>query len=409
MTLECRNKPRYELRMLTGPRGGKPHYLDFQATTPVDPRVFEKMRPYFSEDFGNPASQDHAWGWTAHRAVEAARLQVSELLGCKPAEIFFTSGATEANNWTVFGLVRLWRRENPTKKIHIITTEIEHKSVLAPLKYLQQEILDPNLFEVTLLPADRHGRVELAAFQKAWQPATQLLSLHWAHNELGTIQDIESIANWCAEKKIYFHSDATQAVGKLPIQLQQTKVDLLSFSGHKLYGPKGIGALYIRSLNPKVSIDPFIFGGSQEKSYRSGTLNVPGIVGLGFACELASREMLAENQKYGRLRKILLDGLTEIFPGLIINTHPEQHLPHALSLVIPWQKQVISNSLSNLAISSGSACTSGEMSGSPILKAIGLSEEQAQSTKRISIGRWTTEDDIADILSSFRLDAGLQY
>jgi cysteine desulfurase len=380
-------------------------YLDYQATTPVDPRVLAKMQPYFTQTFGNPSSQDHSWGWTASRAVEKARAQVAQLLKVQPSEIFFTSGATESNNWALIGLIRRWLRES-SAEIHVITSEIEHKSILAPLAYLQEE-LGPRL-SVTYLKPNRWGQVELAQIREAKTPATRLLSLHWAHNEVGTIQTISEIAAWTRENKIYFHSDATQAVGKIPVDLATVPVDLISLASHKLYGPKGIGCLFVRQKNPRVSLDPLIFGGGQERSLRAGTLNVPGIVGLGEACEIAMAELqtpdaaLSSSSLVFNLRARLLEGLKRVAPPFFLNSHPEYHLPHALSITFPGHPMAeILAELSHLALSSGSACGSAELSGSPVLKAIGLSPQDARSTIRLSLGRWTTQADVDFIVDSF--------
>ncbi|MBL7669767.1 MAG: cysteine desulfurase [Bdellovibrionaceae bacterium] len=404
-------------------------YLDYQATTPVDPRVLEKMLPYFTQVFGNPSSQDHSWGWAASRAVEKARTQVGQLLNAHPSEIFFTSGATESNNWAIIGLIRRWLREAPELSdselsasrlsdhqnsppalnrplIHVLTSQIEHKSVLAPLTYLQEEL--GSRLSVTYLKPNRWGQVTLDQIREAKTSATRLLSLHWAHNELGTIQAISEIAEWTHQNKIYFHSDATQAVGKIPMDLSQVPVDLISFASHKLYGPKGVGSLFIRQKNPRVSLDPLTFGGGQERTLRAGTLNVPGIVGLGEACEISTAEMRQHSELGQRsspiykLRSRLLEGLKRVSPPFHLNSHPEHHLPHALSLTFPGHPMAeILAETSHLGMSAGSACGSGEMSGSPVLRAIGLSEPDAKSTIRLSLGRWTTEAEVDFVIESF--------
>lgn len=380
----------------------RPIYLDYQATTPVDPRVVEAMKPYWNDKFGNAASQDHAWGWTAKTVTEKARTQVAQLLKAQASEIFFTSGATESNNWALLGVLMNLFRTSPGKKIHVITSTIEHKSVSEPLKYLLSWPQELFPLEITWVKPDSTGWIDPEKIKAAQTEHTQLISLHWAHNELSTVQDIQKISEWCHDQKIYFHTDATQAVGKINIDLEKTPIDLLSFSSHKIYGPKGVGALFVRKKNPWVTMDPLIHGGGQEKGQRAGTLNVPGIVGLGQACEILSTDMASENLKYLELRGALIKGLKKIDPELKINTHPDKHLPHSLSVTFSkGNPSLWTESLAYLGVSAGSACHSGEMSGSPNLYQIGLMESQVQKTLRMSLGRWTDLAEIDEILSNF--------
>ncbi|MBO9666429.1 MAG: cysteine desulfurase, partial [Bdellovibrio sp.] len=256
-------------------------YFDYNATTPVDPQVYSAMEPYFKEYFGNPASAAHHWGWAAENATQKARMQVASLIGAKASEITFTSGATESNNWVMFGLLSKLREENPTGPIHFITSNVEHSSIMKGMDALKKLNV-----EVDFLPVNNHGQVEVATVLKAIKPHTKLMSFIWVNNEIGTINPIPEIAKVCKENQIYLHTDATQAIGKIPVNVNEMGIDLMSFSGHKIYGPKGVGALYIRSQNPKVVLNPLIYGGGQEKGLRSGTLNVPAIVGLGVASEI---------------------------------------------------------------------------------------------------------------------------
>lgn len=275
-------------------------YLDYNATTPVDPQVFLAMEPYFKIHFGNPASAGHHWGWAAENAVNKARAQVASLIGAKPSEITFTGGATESNNWVIFGLISKIREENPYEPIHIITSCVEHSSIMKALPVAQKMGV-----EVDFLPVNRFGQIEIETLRAAIKPHTKLISLIWVNNEIGTINPLQEVAALAKENKIYLHTDATQAVGKIPVNVTETGIDLMSFSGHKIYGPKGIGAMYIRSKDPKVQINPLIYGGGQEKGLRSGTLNVPGIVGLGMAAEICQQNLPMESVRMTELRKLL--------------------------------------------------------------------------------------------------------
>ncbi|HRO66054.1 MAG TPA: cysteine desulfurase family protein [Pseudobdellovibrionaceae bacterium] len=267
-------------------------YLDYNATTPLDPRVFEAMKPYFTEHFGNPASGQHAWGWTAETALQRARAQTASFISAQPQEIYFTSGATEANNWALFGIFHQIQMSGNSEPFHLITTAVEHNSVLNATKALGELGA-----EIDILPVDSNGQVAPEEIERAIRPHTKLVSAIWVNNEIGTINRMKEIGDICRRKNVYFHSDGTQAVGKIPVDLSKMPIDLLSFSGHKMYGPKGVGALFIRNKDPHVSIKPFFFGGGHERGLRSGTPNVPGIVGLGAAAEICSQELAMDMEK----------------------------------------------------------------------------------------------------------------
>lgn len=370
-------------------------YLDYNATTPVDPKVLDKMLPYFTENFGNPSSANHSWGWTAESAVKKSREQVASLLNCRPQELFFTSGASESNNWMLFGLVSKLKQENPNEKIHILTSRAEHSSIINSMKAAQELGV-----EVEFLPVNSYGQVELETIKKSIKSHTKLISVIWINNEIGTINPIQEIGEVAHANKIYFHTDATQAVGKLPINLKQLKIDLLSFSGHKLYGPKGIGALFIRHSNPFVEINPLIYGGGQEQGQRSGTLNVPGIVGLGEACEICKNEMSFESIRIKKLHDYLTERILSEIPGCQINGHPSERATNCISATFNQTSiDLVLPKLSTLGISMSAACGSGRTHISHVLQAIGLTELQANSTIRISLGRWTSEDEIKETFS----------
>lgn len=365
-------------------------YLDYNATTPVDPQVFRAMEPYFKEYFGNPASAGHHWGWAAENAVAKARTQVASLIGAKSLEITFTSGATESNNWVIFGLLSKLREENPYEPIHFITSCIEHSSIMKAMAAVQKMGV-----EVDVLPVNRFGQVELETIRKVLKPHTKLMSFIWVNNEIGTINPIPEIARLAREHKIYLHTDATQAVGKIPVNVTDMGVDLMSFSGHKIYGPKGVGALYMRSKDPKVQINPLIYGGGQEKGLRSGTLNVPGIVGLGVAAEICQQNLPLESARMTELRQFFWMKLQEAIPGVRLNGHPSERAPNNLNITLPGYKteQLLSR-LQKLGVSTGSACGTGAMVISHVLTGIGLSSEDVQCSLRLSLGRWTTEEEL---------------
>ncbi|HOB75517.1 MAG TPA: IscS subfamily cysteine desulfurase [Phycisphaerae bacterium] len=361
-------------------------YLDYNATTPVDPRVLEAMLPYFKEKFGNAASRNHRFGWEAEEAVEKARAQVAAVLGASAKEIVWTSGATESNNIAVKGAARMYRE----KGRHIITQVTEHKAVLDPCKYLEQEG-----FRVTYLPVNRNGRIDLEQLRAAMTDDTILVSIMYANNEIGTLQPIAEIGKLCKERGVLFHTDATQAFGKVPIDVEAMGIDLLSLSAHKIYGPKGVGALYVRRKNPRVRCEPVLHGGGHERGMRSGTLNTPGIVGLGAAAEIAAAEMDSEGRRIAGLRDRLWNGLTEKLDEIYRNGDPEHCVPGTLNVSFAYvEGESLMMGFENIAVSSGSACTSASLEPSYVLRALGVGEELAHSSIRFSLGRFTTSEEI---------------
>lgn len=365
-------------------------YLDYNATTPLDPRVFEAMKPYFLENFGNSASGQHSWGWTAEAAVTKARAQVASLIHAKPQEIYFTSGSTEGNNWAFFGLFHQLRIENPGAPIHILTSAVEHSSVLR-----SAEALAAMGAEVEVLPVNEFGQVDPEKVRLALKPHTRLMSFIWTNNEIGSVNPMAELAQIAKDHKVYFHSDATQAAGKSLVDLQKIGVDLLTLSGHKIYGPKGVGACYIRSQNPRVTLQPLLYGGGHERGLRSGTVNVPGVVGLGAACEIASKELTVEEQRTSALRDLIWTRLKSEFPTAIRNGHPTERSPINMSVTLPgcFLDEALPR-LQKLGFSSGSACSAGRISRSHVLAAIGKNEEEASCTLRLSVGRMTTEGEV---------------
>ena len=364
-----------------------PIYLDNQATTRVDPRVLEAMLPYFTERFGNAASKSHAFGWEADAAVDIAREQVAKLIGAaSPREIVFTSGATESDNLAIKGVAEAYRE----KGNHIITGVTEHKAVLDSCK-----VLAKHGFDITYLPVGRDGLIDMQRLREAITDKTILISIMAANNEIGTIQPIKEIGRLAQENKILFHSDATQGVGKFPINVDDMGIDLLSLTAHKMYGPKGIGALYVRSNAPRVKLVPLIDGGGHERGMRSGTLNVPGIVGLGKACELSQKEMSAEAERLIALRERLKEGILEQLDEVQINGHAVQRLPGNLNLSFAFiEGESLLMGLKDIAVSTGSACTSASLEPSYVLKAIGLADELAYSAIRFGLGRFTSQEEI---------------
>ncbi len=364
-----------------------PIYLDNHATTPVDPRVLEAMLPYFTERFGNAASKSHAFGWEADAAVDIAREQVAKLIGAaSPREIVFTSGATESDNLAIKGVTEAYR----DKGNHIITCVTEHKAVLDSCK-----VLAKHGFEVTYLPVTPDGLVDMQRLHGAITDKTILISIMAANNEIGTIQPIKEIGRLAKAKNILFHSDATQGVGKFPINVEDMSIDLLSLTAHKMYGPKGIGALYVRSTKPRVKLISLIDGGGHEHGMRSGTLNVPGIVGLGKACELSQKEMSAEAERLIALRERLKDGILKQLDDVQINGHAVQRLPGNLNVSFAYiEGESLLMGLKDIAVSTGSACTSASLEPSYVLKAIGLADELAYSAIRFGLGRFTSQDEI---------------
>lgn len=365
-------------------------YLDYNATTPLDPRVFEAMQPYFLEHFGNPASAGHQWGWTAENAVIKARQQVANLIGARPAEVTFTGSATEANNWVIFGLLSKLREENPNEPIHFITSAVEHSSIIKAMAAVKKLGV-----EVDVLPVNSEGVVEIETVRQAIKPHTKLMSFMWINNESGAINPLLDIAKLAKEKQIYLHTDATQAAGKIPMNVTDMGIDLLSFSAHKIYGPKGIGVLFIRGKDPKVQLNPLIYGGGQERGLRSGTLNVPGIVGFGAAAEICQNSLAQESLRLTELRKFFWKQLQEAIPGIRLNGSEENRAPNNLNITLPgFKTETLLPHLQKLGVSTGSACGTGAMVISHVLTGMGLSPAEIQCSLRISLGRWTTQEEL---------------
>jgi len=363
-----------------------PIYLDYNATTPVHERVLEKILPYFTEHFGNAASRSHLYGWTAQDAVENARQQVADLIGAETREIVFTSGATEANNLAIKGLCELCS----SSKNHIITVQTEHKAVLDVCKHLEKFGC-----ETTYLQPDSSGLISLEQIENAIRPETFLISVMYANNEIGTIQAIKQIGALARKNEILFHTDATQAVGKVKIDVDTDNIDLLSLSGHKLYAPKGIGALYVRKKSKASQLVAQIDGGKHERGFRSGTLNVTGIVGLGEACEMAKDELLAVNQRISVLRDKLEQGILQNIADVQVNGNIENRLPNLTNISFGGvDGENLLMSFRDIAVSSGSACTSATVEPSYVLKAIGLDDNLAYATIRFSLGKYTTEQEV---------------
>jgi cysteine desulfurase len=362
-----------------------PIYLDYQATTPTDPRVVEAMVPYFYEHFGNPHSRNHAYGWDAEAAVEKARGQIADLIGANEKEIIFTSGATESNNLAIKGVARF----NRGKKNHIITCVTEHKCVLDSCRHLE---LDG--FEVTYLPVLANGLVDLERLDAAITDKTAIVSIMAAHNEIGVIQPLAEIGALCRRRKVYFHTDAAQAAGKIPLDVEEMNIDLMSISGHKLYGPKGIGALYVRR-RPRVRLEAMISGGGQERGMRSGTLPTPLCVGLGEACRIAGDEMTSEADRLTSMRNRILSRIREKLPEVYLNGHEEHRLPGNLNISFAYvEGEGLMMGIKDLAVSSGSACTSASLEPSYVLRALGVDEELAHTSLRLGIGRFSTIEEI---------------
>ncbi|HSI33531.1 MAG: cysteine desulfurase family protein [Phycisphaerae bacterium] len=357
-----------------------PIYLDHNATTPLDPRVFEAMRPFFMEAFGNAASRGHAFGFRAARAVDQARVQIAALIGCDVKEIVWTSGATESNNLAIKGVADMYEANGR----HIITQTTEHKAVLDPCKKLSHRG-----YEITWLDPDPTGRVAAEQVRAAIRPDTILVSIMAANNEIGTLQPVREIGQVCRAAGVIFHCDATQAIGKVPVNVETDCVDLLSMSAHKLYGPKGAGALYVRRQGPRVRLTPLLDGGGHEHGFRSGTLNVPGIVGLGAACEMAMLEMSQEAPRLAGLRDRLQAALMARVPGVRVNGNEAHRLPNVTNLAFPGVdgEHLLASVAVNLAVSSGSACTSASMEPSYVLRALGVPTDLAYASIRFSLGR----------------------
>jgi cysteine desulfurase len=360
--------------------------MDNHATTAVDPRVLEAMLPFFGEKFGNPASHTHRFGWEAEAAVEAARKQVAQITSASAQEIIFTSGATESDNLAIKGVARKYRE----KGNHIVTLPTEHKAVLDTCKHLEKDG-----FRVTCVPVQSDGLVDIEELKKALGPSTILVSIMAANNEIGVLQPLAEIGRLCHERGILFHTDAAQAVGKVPMDVQAMNIDLLSISAHKIYGPKGVGALYVRRNDPRVELAPLLDGGGHESGWRSGTLNVPGIVGLGKACEISQREMSAEAERLRTLRDRLKDGILTKLDEVYVNGSLEHRLPNNLSLSFAkLDFEPLMMSLSDVALSSGSACTSATPDHSYVLKALGVRADLARSSIRFGLGRFNTQEEV---------------
>lgn len=364
-----------------------PIYMDNHATTPVDPRVLAAMLPYFTEKFGNAASRSHVFGWEAEAAVDLAREQVARLIhASSPREIVFTSGATESDNLAIKGVAEAYR----DKGNHIITCVTEHKAVLDSCTFLEKQG-----YQVTYLPVDRKGLVDMARLRKAITDKTILISVMAANNEIGTIEPVTEIGQFAHEKGILFHTDATQAVGRIPVNVEQMGIDLLSLTAHKMYGPKGIGALYVRAAKPRVKLRPLIDGGGHERGMRSGTLNVPGIVGLGKACEIAQKEMAAEAERLIALRERLKTSIVNQLEEVTINGHPTERLPGNMNMSFAYvEGESLLMALKEIAVSTGSACTSASLEPSHVLRAIGVEEELAHTSIRFGLGRFNTEEEV---------------
>ncbi|KAG9252030.1 pyridoxal phosphate-dependent transferase [Emericellopsis atlantica] len=372
--------------------GQRPIYLDMQATTPVDPRVLDAMIPFYVGVYGNPHSRTHAYGWESEKAVEDARKHVADLIGADPKEIIFTSGATESNNMSIKGVARFFGRSG--KKKHIITTQTEHKCVLDSCRHLQDDG-----FEVTYLPVQNDGLVNMKDLEAAIRPETALVSVMAVNNEIGVIQPIEEIGKLCRSKKVFFHTDAAQAVGKIPLDVNAMNIDLMSISSHKIYGPKGMGACYVRR-RPRVRLDPIITGGGQERGLRSGTLAPPLVVGFGEACRIAKEEMSYDTKRIKYLSDRLLKGLLSL-EHTTQNGAPNSFYPGCVNVSFAYvEGESLLMALKDIALSSGSACTSASLEPSYVLRALGNSDESAHSSIRFGIGRFTTEMEIDYVLKA---------
>lgn len=362
-----------------------PVYLDNQATTPVDPRVLDAMMPYFKEKFGNPHSRSHSYGWDVEDDVEAARADVAEIIGADPKEIIYTSGATESNNLAIKGVARFYG----DRKRRIVTVLTEHKCVLDSCRHLQQEG-----FEVTYLPVQPNGLIDLDALRAAIDDKTALVSVMGVNNEIGVIQPLAEIGAICRERKVFFHTDCAQAVGKIPLDVNAMNIDLMSISGHKIYGPMGIGALYVRR-RPRVRLQALINGGGQERGMRSGTLPAPLCIGLGAACRIAHEEMAMETERVRMLAQRLNKGITDRLDDVILNGDAERRVAGNLNLSFSYvEGESLMMAIKDLAVSSGSACTSASLEPSYVLRALGVDEELAHTSIRFGIGRFNTEAEI---------------
>ena len=384
MSTDVKTTPRVEQ---TAPNGIKlPIYMDNHATTPMDPRVLEEMLPYFMEKFGNAASRNHSFGWAAEEGVETARERIAKLIGATTKEIIFTSGATESDNLAIKGVAEMYKE----KGNHIITAVTEHKAVLDTCKRLEKYG-----FRVTYLPVQKDGLVDLEDLKRAMDEKTILVTIMFANNEIGVLQPVAEIGKLCHERGVIFHTDATQAIGKVPVDVNKLNIDLASISAHKMYGPKGVGALYVRRKNPRVQLSALIDGGGHERGMRSGTLNVPGIVGLGKACAIASEEMPKEACHLAGLRNRLRHRIMDRLDECYINGSMENRLPGNLNISFAYvEGESLLMGINDIAVSSGSACTSATLEPSYVLKALGAGDDLAHSSIRFGIGRFNTEAEI---------------
>jgi cysteine desulfurase len=366
-------------------RNDQPIYLDYQATTPMDPRVLEAMMPYFTYKFGNPHSRSHSYGWEAEEGVEKARGQVAKLIGADDKEVIFTSGATESNNLAIRGVAEFYK----DRKNHVVTTVTEHKCVLDTCRHLEQ-----NGFEVTYLPVQKNGLIDLEELRAAITDKTVVVSIMAVNNEIGVIQPLEEIGKICREKKTFFHTDAAQAAGKIALDVEAMNIDMMSISAHKIYGPKGIGALYVRR-KPRVRLVPLIVGGGQERGFRSGTLPTPLCVGFGEAAEICQKEMAGEAVRLKKLQERMLKGLHAKLPEIYVNGDLEQRIPGNLNISFAHvEGESLMMGIKGLSVSSGSACTSASLEPSYVLRALGVEEEMAHTSLRIGLGRFTTEQEV---------------
>lgn len=366
-----------------------PLYLDYQATTPTDPRVVEAMQPFWTEKFGNPHSRNHHFGWEAEDVVERAREQVAHIIGANPKEIIFTSGATESNNLALKGVGHFYK----DRKNHIITCVTEHKCVLDTCRHLEQEG-----FDVTYLPVQQNGLIDLDQLKAEITDKTLIVSIMGVHNEIGVIQPLAEIGAICRENGIFFHTDCAQAVGKIPLDVNEMNIDLMSISGHKVYGPMGIGALYVRR-KPRVRLVPLITGGGQERGMRSGTLPTPLCVGLGEACAIAEKEMGAEAERLKMLRDRFYGALQQRLPDIYLNGDLEHRIPGNLNISFAYvEGEGLMMGIKDLAVSSGSACTSASLEPSYVLRALGVEEEMAHTSLRLGFGRFTTEEEVSYVV-----------
>lgn len=363
-----------------------PIYLDNHSTTPCDPRVLEVMLPYFTEKFGNAASRNHSFGWEVEEAVEVARKQIGHLIHADAKEIIFTSGATESDNLALQGVVEMYREKGD----HVITSSTEHRAVIDTAKYLEKKGI-----KVTFLPVDKTGMVSPDDVRNAITDKTILISVMLANNEIGTINPVAAIGKVAKEKGVLFHCDATQGVGKIPVHVQEMGIDLMSFTAHKIYGPKGVGALYVRRKAPRVRLEPMIYGGGHERGMRSGTLPVPLIVGFGKACELCEQEMPTESVRMAKMRDRLQEGIMNGMDEVYLNGHPTERLPNNLNISFAYvEGEALLMGVKEIALSSGSACTSATLEPSYVLRALGVGSDLAHSSIRFGLGRFNTDEEV---------------